>query len=190
LASSAAPAARAQAQEGSVTIRELDPKTGESIQKVALPTVTYLSVGPIVSLVGGQASGLAAGGEVSFIHYPEARIPSFAYGAFAQAQEYWGREFRAALGGQASMGPAGVELGLGLRSGDGPFPTTFALHAGVFVSVGVMFIAFRAAPTLYAPNSAQTYGFETGFTIGLKLPIAIQGRDPSGWAIQAAGHAW
>ena len=63
--------------------------------------------------------------------------------------------------------------------------------SAIFLSVGYLFIAFRFSPEIVAvPTNQPSFGLETAFTIGLKVPITVQGRDPTGYAVQAAGHAW
>lgn len=184
----------ARAADESVTVRELDPATGAAL-KPEEKSLTYLSLGPIVSYVDAAnvPPTYAVGLEASLNHYGVERIFAFGYGAFVQAQAVTGKYFHGDLGGQVNAGPVGVELGLGLRQGDGIYATTGSLHGGLFVSVGYLYIAFRISPQIFAlPANGvnEGFGLETAFTLGLKLPIAVQGRDPTGLAIQAAGHAW
>jgi len=185
----------ARGDDPAVTVRELDPKTGAAI-KVEEKALTYLSLGPTLSYVGaGNAPPTYfAGLEASLNHYGEERIFAFGYGAFTQFQLVGGKTFRGALGGQINAGPAGLELGLGLRQGDGTYDTTASLHAALFLSVGYIVISYRLSPELFSIGTGaklgQGFGFESAFTIGLKLPLAVQGRDPTGLAVQANGHAW
>lgn len=163
--------------------------------KVEEKALTYLSVGPIFSFVDGGSSSEATwalGLEASLDHYAVERIFSFGYGAFAQAQVVSGNDFRCALGGQASLGPAGIELGLAYRQNDAVNASTLSLQASFFLSAGYLYIAFRASPQIvsFGGGGEQGFGLETALTLGIKVPIAIQGRDPTGYAIQANGHAW
>jgi hypothetical protein len=178
--------ARAQTTDGSgVTVHELDAHTGLSVQPPST-RLDYLNVGPIVSLVGGYAHATGVGLEASWIGYPEGRLPSLGYGAFLQAQLYDEKYLRTSAGAQAAAGPAGVELGLGFRQTDGTYASTLSGHVAVFLSLGFLYIAVRFSPALVAfPSDEPSFGFETAFTFALKLPIAVNGRDPSGFAVQA-----
>jgi hypothetical protein len=185
--------ALARADE-SVIVRELDPKTGAAI-KPEEKALTYLNVGPILSYVDAANTPPAyeIGLEASLNHYGAERIFAFGYGVFAQLQLVSGKYFHGDLGGQVNAGPVGLELGLGVRQGDDTYATTCSLHTALFLSAGYLFIAFRISPELFASSGGsprEGFGLETAFQIGLKLPIAVQGRDPTGLAIQAAGHAW
>jgi hypothetical protein len=178
--------ARAQPTDGSgVTVHELDASTGLAVQPPST-RIDYLDVGPILSLAGGYAHATGIGLEASWIGYPEGRLPSLGYGAFLQAQLYDGKYLRTSAGAQLAAGPAGVELGLGFRQTDGTYASTISPHVAVFLSIGFFYIAVRLSPALVAfPSDEPSFGFETAFTFALKLPIAINGRDPSGFAIQA-----
>jgi hypothetical protein len=177
--------------ESSVTVRELDPKTGAALGKEDDLSLTYLSIGPLVALVGGAGSTVAGGLEAALMRYPSTQLPGLGVGAFTQAELYAGKYFRGALGVQAVAGVAGIELGLGARQGDGTYASTVSLHAGAFLSVGVLFFSLRLSPAIFAvPSNEPSYGFETAFTLGLKLPIVVHGRDPTGFAIQAGGRSW
>jgi len=181
--------ARAQ-QTGSVTVHDLDPRTGAAIQPTKLG-VDYLDLGPILSLVGGYHHATGIGLEASWIRYPSGELPSFGYGAFLQAQLYDEKYVRAAAGAQATAGPGGAELGLGVRQTDGTYASTVSLHAAGFVSIGYLFVAVRGSVALFAlPSNEGSFGFETAFTFGLKVPLTINGRDPTGYAVQLGGHAW
>jgi hypothetical protein len=185
------PAGQARAQEAhetgasEVTVHELDATTGLAVQPQS-NRIDYLNVGPIVSLVGGYQHATGIGLEGSWIAYPEGRIPSFGFGAFLQAQLYDEKYVRTSAGAQIAAGPAGAELGLGVRQSEGGYASTISAHAAIFLSIGYFYIAVRASPALVAfPQDEPSFGFETAFTFALKLPIAINGRDPSGWALQA-----
>ena len=170
-------------------VHELDPRTGMTAQP-SDTRLDFLNVGPILSLVGGFAHATGIGVEGSWIEYSSGLLPSLGYGAFAQAQLYDGKYFRGAAGAELAVGPAGGELGLSFRQSDGTYASTLAVHASAFLSIGYLYLAVRASPQLFAlPTSEPSFGFETAFTVGLKLPIAIHGRDPSGLAIQA-GSPW
>jgi hypothetical protein len=178
----------------SVIVRELDPKTGAAL-KPEEKSLTYLGVGPLFSWVDAAnvPPTWALGAEASLNHYGVERIFAFGYGAFAQFQLVTGKYAHGDLGAQVNAGPVGLELGLGMRQGDGTYETTGSLHSALFLSAGYLIIAFRFSPQLFAVGAASSnegFGLETAFTIGLKVPITVQGRDPSGYAIQAAGHAW
>jgi hypothetical protein len=185
----------ARADDSSVTVRELDPKTGAAV-KVEEKALTYLNLGPILSYVDAAnvPPTYAIGLEGSLNHYGVERVFAFGYGAFVQAQLASGKYFKGDLGGQVNAGPAGVEVGLGFRQGDDTNCPTVSLHAAFFLSVGYLFVAYRVSPQLFSlPSNASTgqgFGLETAFTIGIKVPIAVQGRDPTGLAVQANGHAW
>jgi hypothetical protein len=123
--------------------------------------------------------------------YPTGKIPSFGFGAFLQPQLYDEKYFHVAAGGQVSAGPAGVELGLAFRQSDGTYASTVSLHAGGFLSIGYFFMAIQASAQLFAlPTNEPSFGLETALMVGLKLPITIYGHDPTGYTVQAAGHAW
>jgi hypothetical protein len=178
----------------SVIVRELDPKTGAALKQEE-KALTYLNVGPILSYVDAANTppAYSIGLEASLNHYGSERIFAFGYGAFAQLQLVSGKYARGDLGGQVNAGPVGLELGLGVRQADDTYATTCSLHSALFLSAGYLFIAFRFSPALFASAGGaprESFGLETAFTIGLKLPIAVQGRDPTGLALQAAGHAW
>jgi hypothetical protein len=178
--------ARAQTMDGTgVTVHELDANTGLAVQPPS-KRIDYLNVGPLVSLVGGYAHATGIGLEASWIGYPEGRLPSIGYGAFLQAQLYDGKYLRTSAGAQIAAGPAGVELGLAFRQTDGTYASTISPHVAVFLSIGFFYIAVRLSPALVAfPSDEPSFGFETAFTFALKLPIAVNGRDPSGFAVQA-----
>jgi hypothetical protein len=200
----------ARADDSPVTIRELDPSTGAAIKPEA-KALTYLSLGPLLSFVDasnirstaglGTTStlGYAIGIEASMNHYAGQKVFAFGYGAFIQTQLEDEKSFRTDIGLQGNAGPAGLELGLGIRQGSSETcvtttcATTGSLHTAVFVSVGYVVLTFRLSPEIFTfPTYAGESGFglETGFTVALKLPIALQGRDPTGFAVQANGHAW
>ncbi|HEY2511860.1 MAG TPA: hypothetical protein VGI39_13420 [Polyangiaceae bacterium] len=183
-------ASGARAEESSVTVHELDPKTGLALERPD-QSLTYLVPGAGVSLLGGKVSGLSGLVELSLTHYKEPRIPSFGYGAFTQLEMFQGKNFRTSLGAQVSLGPAGAELGLALRAGNGEYATTLSPHLGAFLSIGYFVVGFRISPAIVAfPSNEPSYGLESAFSFTFKLPIAIQGRDPTGWAIQATGRRW
>jgi hypothetical protein len=183
------PAGQARAQESGasgVTVHELDATTGLSVQPPS-NRLDYLNVGPIVSLVGGYQHATGIGLEGSWIVYPEGRLPSIGYGAFLQVQLYDEKYLRTSAGAELAAGPAGLELGLGFRQTDGTYASTISPHAAVFLSLGYFYISVRLSPALVAfPSDEPGFGFETAFTFALKLPMAINGRDPSGWVLQAA----
>ncbi len=183
--------ANARADDGaSVTVHDLDPHTGAEVKTTDL-RVDYLSLGPLLSLVGGYHHATGIGLEGSWMGYPTGRMPSFGLGAFFQGQLYDGRYVRTAGGVQGAAGPAGVELGLGFRQADDTYASTISAHTAVFLSIGYFYFAVRASWQLLAlPTNEPSFGLETAMTLGLKVPIAIHGRDPTGYAIQAAGHAW
>ncbi len=184
----------AYADDPAVTIRELDPKTGAAI-KVEEKSLTYLNLGPTLSFVdaANEPGTYAIGLEGSLNHFGGERVFAFGYGGFAQLQLVTGKDFRGDLGAQVNAGPAGLELGLGYRQGEGAYASTVSLHAGAFLSVGYLFLSFRISPQLFdvgAGAGQDGFGLETAFTVGIKVPIAVQGRDPTGYAVQASGHAW
>jgi hypothetical protein len=186
----------------SVTVRELDPKTGAAIKEEP-KALTYLSLGPLFSFVDansvqstvlGQPStgGYAIGLEGSLNHYAGERVVfAFGYGLFLQTQLENAKYFRADFGVQGNAGPVGLELGFGIRQGDGTYGTTGSFHGALFLSAGYLVISYRVSPELFSfPSNEPSFGLETAISIGIKLPIALQGRDPTGYAIQANGHAW
>jgi hypothetical protein len=192
----------ARADEPAVTVHEFDPQTGQVPQAPRTNGLTYLSVGGIFSFVDSNSIqstipgrstpwNYAVGLEGSVNHYLGQRIFGFGYGAFVQAQLESAKYLRCDVGAQVNAGPVGVELGVGMRQGDGTFATTGSLHTGFFLSVGYLVISYRVSPALFSfPSNEQSFGLDTGVSIALKLPIAIQGRDPTAMAIQANGHAW
>jgi hypothetical protein len=186
---------KAWAEDATVTVRELDPKTGAAI-KVEEKSLTYLSLGPTISYVDAANTppAYAIGLEGSLNHYGAERIMAFGYGAFAQLQLVDGKYARGALGGQINAGPVGLELGLGARQTDGTYDSTVSFHGALFISVGYLFIAYVFSPELFSfktgASQDQGFGLESAFTLGIKVPIAVQGRDPTGFAVQANGHAW
>ena len=184
------PAIASAEEAGSVTVHDLDPRTGAAPEPTKL-TVDYLDLGPILSLVGGYHHATGIGLEASWIRYPSGKIPSYGYGAFVQGQLYDEKYVRTAGGVQVTAGPAGVELGLAYRQTDGTYASTVSVHAAGFLSIGYFFMAFRLSePFLTFPTNQASFGLETAFTVGLKLPLTINGRDPTGYAVQLGGHAW
>jgi hypothetical protein len=184
--------ARAQAQDGStsIAVHDFDPKTGLS-PDAHDKRLDYLTVGALVSLVGGYHHATGLGLEGSWMAYPTGRLPALGYGAFLQAQLYDEKYVRTAAGAQFAAGPAGAELGLAFRQTDGTYASTVSFHGAVFLSLAYIYIAIRLSPQLFAlPSDQGSFGFETALTIGFKVPIAIQGQDPTGAAIQAASSHW
>jgi hypothetical protein len=184
----------ARADDPAVTVRELDPKTGAAV-KVEEKSLTYLNLGPLLSYVDAAnvAPTYFVGLEGSLNHYGVERVFAFGYGAFAQLDLVTGKYFHGDFGAQVNAGPAGLELGLGIRQGDGTSESTVSLHTAFFLSVGYLYVAYRVSPELFSFGGASTnqgFGLETAFTIGIKVPITVQGRDPTGLAVQASGHAW
>jgi hypothetical protein len=181
-----ATSARADAPEdGNVEVHEFDPKTGESTVPVPERSgVTYLNPGPILSLVGGRQHALGLGLEISAMHFPAGKWASPGYGAFAQGQLYDGKYTRFAFGGQAALANGGVELGLAYRAGDGDWVSTLSVHGALFISVGVLTIALRdTLPLNGFDRDHLGFGSEVAFTVGLKVPIIIQGHDPTGLSV-------
>jgi hypothetical protein len=193
--------AGARADEPVITVHEFDPKTG-MVPESRARALTYLSLGPLFSFVDantvqatvpGQSTpwNYALGLEASLNHYAGEKVFAFGYGAFLQAQLENLKYFRSDLGIQGNAGPVGLELGLGMRQGDGTFATTGSLHTGFFISVGYVVISFRVSPALFSfPSTEQSFGLDTGVNIALKLPIIVQGRDPTGLAVRANKDAW
>jgi hypothetical protein len=184
----------ARADDPAVTFRELDPKTGAAI-KVEEKSLTYLDLGPIVSFVdaANEQGTYAVGLEGSLNHYGGEKVFAFGYGGFAQLQLITGKDFRGDLGAQVNAGPAGLELGLGYRQADGVCASTVSLHAGAFLSVGYLFLSVRISPQIFALGASggeSGFGLESAVTVGIKVPITVQGRDPTGYAVQPGGHAW
>jgi hypothetical protein len=194
----------ASADDPAVTIRELDPTTGAAV-KEERKALTYLSLGPMMSILNasnlhdtaalGTTGSLdyAIGLEASLNHYAVEKVFAFGYGAFIQTQLESAKYFRTDLGVQGNAGPAGLELGFGIRQTDGQCATTGSFHAAAFLSAGYLVVSLRISPQLFAfPTFAGETGFglESGVVVALKLPIALQGRDPTGYAVQANGHAW
>jgi hypothetical protein len=195
----------ARADEPSVTIRDFDPTTGAAPEEKK-PPLTYLSLGPLFSLVDantvassvvGQSTtwNYAIGLEGSLERYVDAtkgpgNLTALGYGAFVQAQLENAKYFRCDLGIQGTLGVVGLELGLGMRQGDGTFGTTGSLHTGLFLSLGYVVISYRISPALFSlPSNEPSFGLDTAVTFALKLPIVIQGHDPTGLAVQAGGSA-
>jgi hypothetical protein len=184
----AAPA-YADPKDGAVVVHEFDPKTGAAIAGSGPGghPLTYLNIGPYGSLIDSNALVYAIGLEASLFHYREMRAVPMGYGLFAQVQLQNARYFRGAAGIEGSIGPVGVELGLGVRQGDQTYTTTLSPHLGVYISAGLVFLELRFSPQLLAiPTNQPGFGFETAASVGLKLPIVVQGRDTTGLAIQAA----
>jgi hypothetical protein len=177
-------AAKDDEQGDQVTVHEFDPKTGVDAAQASKPTsVVYLNPGPILSLVGGRAPATGIGAEVSAMYFPTGTWKSFGYGAFTQAQIYDGKTTRFALGGQAALANAGVELGLAFRQGDDAFQSTLSVHGAIFLSVGFLVIAVRDTLPLNGFDQAHLgFGSETAFTFAIKLPLVIFGHDKTGWA--------
>jgi hypothetical protein len=182
-----APAARA---EDSVTVHQLDPRTGADV-KQGDSSLAYFTPGALISVVGGYAHATGLGLEGSYLYYPYGKMPSIAYGGFGQLQLYDLKYVRTAIGAQASVGVFGLELGLGFRQGDGIYASTFSTHFGEFLSLGFVTLAVReSVPLIALPTGAASFGFETAFTVKLAVPIAVHGEDPTGVAVRASGRPW
>jgi hypothetical protein len=184
-----------ETEQPAVTIRDFDPRTGETTTVVSnahLDGRTYLSLGPLFSIVDsntppevalGQTSAwsYALGLEASVTHYRGNHVLSFGYGAFVQTQLEELKYFRGDLGGQCNLGPGGVELGLGVRQSDGLFATTVSLHTALFVSMGYIALSYRVSPALFSFGShLENFGLDSGVNIAIKLPLTIQGQDLTG----------
>jgi hypothetical protein len=178
-------AARHAVAADEVTVHEFDPKTGVDEREEARPkSVLYLNPGPLISFIGGHENSTGFGGELSAMYYPRGTWQSLGYGAFAQGMVIDGKHPRFALGGQSGLGPVGAELGLAYRGGDDIFASTASVHAGVFISIGVLDLAFRVGiPIIGTESNRASYGFDTALTIALKLPIVIFGHDKTGIAL-------
>jgi hypothetical protein len=150
-------------------------------------SVTYLNPGVLLSFVGGRQHATGWGVEVSAMHYPTGTWQSFGYGPFLQAQLYDGSHPRVALGGQACLANFGGELGLAYRGGDDAYAGTASVHGAIFLSIAFVTLALRDTIALNGYNDGRSqkmgFGSEVAFSVSLKLPIMIQGRDPAGFSI-------
>ena len=143
--------------------------------------------------------GYAIGLEASLNHYARQKVFAFGYGAFIQTQLEDGKYFRSDIGVQGNAGPAGLELGLGNSPGASetcvprPAPRPAASIPPCSSRSGIS--SSRSASRRSSSPSRRTRASRASvsrraFTVALKLPIALQGRDPTGLAVQANGHAW
>jgi hypothetical protein len=168
---------------GEVKVHEFDATGTVTAATESPPTyVTYFSPGPMISFVEGDGKALGLGVEASIMDHRRLEILSPAFGGFVQAQLYDGTHPRVGFGGQASLGPIGVELGLAFRGADAQRATTLAAHAALFASFGYLVFAVRESPPIIGFGGGA-FGNETAIVLSLKIPIVIGGVDPSGLAV-------
>jgi hypothetical protein len=189
----------ARADEPVVTVHEFDPNGAAASLPDRYVGVSYLDVGPIFSFVDsnaveGTVPGRATawnygfGLEASLVHYRMQTtslfgFSSLGYGAFVQTELQQAKYLRCDLGVQGNYGLAGLELGLGMRQGDGTFGTTASAHFGFFLSLGYFVLGYRASPALFSfPSNEPSFGFDTAVSLSLKLPIVVQGHDATNLA--------
>ncbi len=114
-------------------------------------------------------------------HWLRAGTP-LGFGAFGQVQRYSDRSVRLAGGAQATVSVLGLELGYAHRGeGErsiGPILTTVGhtsgVHVAPFVSLGFVYVAYRW--TIPVERGAPpAHGAERAFTVGVKVPIPVDG---------------
>lgn len=100
---------------------------------------------------------------------------AFGIGAFLQAQSYSGSYGRYAAGFQFGTS-LGVELGYAYREAHAGLPAVPAVHGGTFLSLGILVLGLRLSAPLRT-ESAAVIGTEGAFTLALKCPIPVHGKD-------------
>lgn len=119
------------------------------------------------------------GVEASFMHYfgdsPEAG-KDIGVGAFTQADVLAHHE-RFALGLQAGNW-IGLELGPALRTADGQHSGDLGLHAGLYLTTGIVGIDVRdTLPLLVMDSSRPSLGNEVAVLVTLKVPFMMRDVD-------------
>lgn len=139
--------------------------------------------GLLVTDVFGHAPATGVGGELSFMVFPHDMVIKYddgmiGIGGFGQAQSYGEGQTRYAVGAQVGNA-VGLELGYAYRApGASSYAGLHSVHAGVFLSLGVVVGSLRASVPLAAVNEDATHpspGFELGLSVAIKIPIPIVG---------------
>ena len=176
------------ATDNTVEVHDFDTATGQDATMAKRSTsVTYFNPGVLLSFVGGRQHATGWGVEASAMHYPSGTWSSIGFGPFLQAQLYDGKHPRVALGAQGCFANAGAELGLAYRAGDDAYAGTASIHGAIFLSIAFVTLSLRDTLALNGYNDGRTdkmgFGSEVAFSVSLKLPIMVQGRDPAGISI-------
>jgi hypothetical protein len=131
----------------------------------------YVIPGFLATPTWGHVPATGWGLEVSTMYYASSRS-ELGVGAFGQAQGYFGdtpTHGRYAAGIQAGY-IVGAELGVAYRQSAGPYGGTTGVQFGPYVSVGFFNVGARfVVPVANGPG--ESYGFEGGLVLALKIPV-------------------
>jgi hypothetical protein len=149
---------------------------------------TFLAVGAFGDVGGhfghgnpGTGVAMAGGLELSAIHWA-GRVGEvlesarYGLGGFAQLEAVRpDGHARGALGIQANLMAVGMELGVVMERGSGPYATSAGLHVAPFVSLGIVYLGVRAELPVASMSSGTVYGPGLALVLGLKAPITLDG---------------
>lgn len=142
-----------------------------------------LSVGPFGALIGG--AGLLQGGagvEASLLRFrnPMSR-DAFLVGGVAQlagiarndAATLYGM-----LGGEVAYGGVGVEAGAYVQTAGGGYGASLGVHAGVYLSLGVMYVSGGVHVPAVQSDAPEVLGVQGFLFGGFKYPFTVRGDSP------------
>ncbi|MDI1481841.1 hypothetical protein [Polyangium sp. y55x31] len=134
------------------------------------------AVGPMGGVVFGpeQPTLGLLGGEVTFVHYPNASGRGLGYGGFVQASAVGFERARVSFGPQINTSIFGAEIGATFESATSEQAAFVGAHIAPFVSIGFASLTFQ----LDIPFAALTDGplprVEMVLAGTLKLPIDLE----------------
>ena len=145
----------------------------------------YLIPGFGISRVSNDAStSTAIGAELAYSYCFSSNLPEAGFGPYAQADVLIGEDSSHFAGGLRAGKYFGFDLGYAYRGHLRAQPGFTAVEVGVFLGLG-SHLALGGRVSLPLTSAAQqTFGNETAFTLTLKAPGLIHGREPSrgpGW---------
>lgn len=150
----------------------------------ALAEPSYvLSVGPFGALIGGTGSLQGgAGVEASLLRFRnDMSHDAVIVGGVAQlaglVRNDTGTVY-AMLGGEVAYGGAGLEAGVYGQSAGGGFGASLGLHAGAYLSLGVLYVSGGVHVPAVQSTAPEELGVQGFLFVGLKYPFTVRGHEP------------
>lgn len=141
------------------------------------PSVTFVTPGYLFSAVAGHVPAYGHGFELSVLHFFDTTTYR-GLGVVGQIQSYNGSHLRVATALEGAYGIFGVELGWAMRRSDGEHASQHGVHVTPYVSIGVVSVGVRTTVPIGGGDAA--YGWETGLSLKLAIPVPVRNRQNLG----------
>ncbi len=168
----------------SKSLRALSIAALIAVPSTALADPSYvLSVGPFGLLIGGAGSLQGgAGVEASLLRFRNSmNHDAVIVGGVAQfagiVRNNEGTVY-GMLGGELAYGGVGLEAGLYGQSAGGGFGASFGLHAGAYLSLGVVYVTGGVHVPAVQSAAPEELGVQGFLFAGFKYPFTVRGDSP------------